>query len=497
MLDINFNESWNELDKLNEAIDPTTKFDKPWDLDKIPDQDFIDAGLDKKDYIDQAWAAWRNKKMGNVEYVSKAASNETVRKKAEDDYNYALKKLGAVRRFPNRYGRGSYDAPEGVFDLDNFHVAFDKWFEDHGLMKLFDKEGKLKMKGSWGDISKLDKNEAPAKALIDLWRAQYSGGKTFKSAWDAEQQKKQAEEQAAKVRKDWEDQEKKDAKDLEEEIKKAILNSADWINLKKVYASTSKEAASKLDVDVEVWTRGYNEDQAKIQDSRVVKIWFKNMIGPDTDQFEALCTPAVDPLKTSDSVDVIVKQLSSALADLADAYYYLAELGSSWIAFTRSKTYEALGDNWRVIMFFNPADKKFYKITKKRVVSMSKDRSNSWSYSNIKSSYDDIPYLLLTYEIDGETRNYDVDYDISWEPVYACIKSSSDGNGNYKHWESAKAEYVFNMKYGTDILDKAGMRFYKTFPGPVEHCEVENASAPYNIAFEKASKYSYFLDSSD
>lgn len=106
--------------------------------------------------------------MVNVEYVSKAASNETARKKAEDDYNYALKKLGAVRRYPNKYGRGSYDAPEGVFDLDNFHVAFDKWFEDHGLMKLFDKEGKLKMRGSWGDISKLDKNEAPAKALIDL-----------------------------------------------------------------------------------------------------------------------------------------------------------------------------------------------------------------------------------------------------------------------------------------------------------------------------------------
>ena len=101
------------------------------------------------------------------------------------------------------------------------------------------------------------------------------------------------------------------------------------------------------------------------------------MIGPDTEQFEALCAPAVDPLKISDSVDVIVKQLNSVLTDLADAYYYLAELGSSWIAFTRSKTYEALGDNWRVIMFFNPADKKFYKITKKRVVSVSKDRSNS------------------------------------------------------------------------------------------------------------------------
>ena len=482
---------------LEEGIDPTTKFDKPWDLDKIPDQDFIDAGLDKKDYIDQAWAAWRNKKLGNIEYVSKAASNETIRKKAEDDYNYALKKLGAVRRFPNRYGRGSYDAPEGVFDLDNFHVAFDKWFEDHGLMKLFDKEGKLKMKGSWGDISKLDKNEAPVKALIDLWRAQYSGGKTFKSAWDAEQQKKQAEEQAAKVRKDWEDQEDKDAKDLEEEIKKAILNSVDWINLKKVYASNSKEAASKLDVDVEVWPRSYNEDQTKIRDSRVVKIWFKNMIGPDTDQFEALCAPDVDNLKISDSVDVIVKQLNSVLTDLADAYNYLAELGSSWIAFTRSKTYEALGDDWRLIMFFNPADKKFYKITKKRVVSMSKDRSNSWSYSNIKSSYDDIPYIFLTYEIDGETRNYDVDYDISWEPVYACIRFSSDGNGNYKHWESAESEYVFNLKYGTDILDKAGMRFYKNFPGPVEHCEVEDAVAPYNIAFEKSSKYSYFLDSSD
>lgn len=494
--------SWDEFniilsEGLLEGIDPTTKFDKPWELDKIPDQDFIDAGLDKKDYIDQAWAAWRNKKMGNVEYVSKAASNETARKKAEDDYNYALKKLGAIRRYPNKYGRGSYDAPEGVFDLDNFHVAFDKWFEDHGLMKLFDKEGKLKMKGSWGDISKLDKNEAPAKALIDLWRAQYSGGKTFKSAWDAEQQKKQAEEQAAKVRKDWEDQEDKDAKDLEEEIKKAILNSVDWINLKKVYASHNKEDADKIDVDVEVWTRGYKEDQTKIQDSRVVNIWFKNMIGPDTDQFEALCAPKVDPLKISDSVDVIVKQLNSALTDLADAYDYLAELGSSWIAFTRSKTYEALGDNWRSIMFFNPADKQFYKITKKRVVSMSKDRHNSWSYSNIKSSYDDIPYLLLTYDIDGKTRNYDVDYDISWEPVYACIKASSDGNGNYKHWESSEAYYVFNLKYGTDILDKAGMRFYKHVSDPIETCEVENASAPYNIAFEKSSKYSYFLDSSD
>ena len=45
--------------------------------------------------------------------------------------------------------------------------------------------------------------------------------------------------------------------------------------------------------------------------------------------------------------------------------------------------------------------------------------------------------------------------------------------------------------------DKAGMRFYKNFPGPVEHCEVKDAAAPYNIAFEKSSKYSYFLDSSD
>lgn len=111
-----------------------------------------------------------------------------------------------------------------------------------------------------------------------------------------------------------------------------------------MYASNSKEAADKLDVDVEVWPRGYREDQTKIKDSRVVKIWFKNMIGPDTEQFEALCAPNVDPLKISDSVDVIVKQLNSVLTDLADAYDYLAELGSSWIAFTRSKTYEALGD---------------------------------------------------------------------------------------------------------------------------------------------------------
>ena len=53
------------------------------------------------------------------------------------------------------------------------------------------------------------------------------------------------------------------------------------------------------------------------------------------------------------------------------------------------------------------------------------------------------------------------------------------------------------MKYGTDILDKAGMHCYKPMSGPIEDCEIENAAAPYNIAFEKSSKYSYFLDSSD
>lgn len=56
---------------------------------------------------------------------------------------------------------------------------------------------------------------------------------------------------------------------------------------------------------------------------------------------------------------------------------------------------------------------------------------------------------------------------------------------------------MFNLKYGTDILDKAGMRYYKPMSGPIEDCEVENASAPYSIAFEKVAKYSYFLDSSD
>lgn len=56
---------------------------------------------------------------------------------------------------------------------------------------------------------------------------------------------------------------------------------------------------------------------------------------------------------------------------------------------------------------------------------------------------------------------------------------------------------MFNLKYGTDILDKAGMHCYKPMSGQIEDCEIENAAAPYNIAFEKVAKYSYFLDSSD
>lgn len=481
-----------ESSDMQEGVDPTTLFNNPRRLSDLPDQDFIDAGLNKKEYVDKAWDAWRQKKYGaNLDWQSHAATNETARKKAEDDYNYALKKLGDVRRYPNKYGRGYYDAPEGVFDLDNFHVAFDKFFEDHDLLKIFDKDGKLKMKGSWGDISKLDRNEAPAKALINLWRAQFSGDKIFKSEWDAQEAKKAALKKAEEDRQAWLKQEYEDIRNLQKDIEDSIENSVDWQTLKKIYADHNKKDADKLSYEVRVMVRNYSPNPSDIDTYRRVVVHILNAVGPgNNDKFDKTINLNID-LDLTDSPDEVVKQLSTILPDLGEIYEALMYLRESWVRYTRSTTYSAIGDKFNYIVFRNPDDKKFYRVKKSTIAVKTMDSYRSDVFS---SAHEDSPYYLSIYDDSGQV--YDVEYDISWEPVAAKLSSMSDGNGNYKHWSSASSKCAFNLTYGEKVLEDNGIHF-KDLEDSCTTVEVTKAPSPINKVFEFTSEYNFFCDSSD
>ena len=61
-----FIEIYEELNKLNEShIDPADYWNEPWELTKLPDYVFQQAGINKSEYVRKAWAAYYARKNKN------------------------------------------------------------------------------------------------------------------------------------------------------------------------------------------------------------------------------------------------------------------------------------------------------------------------------------------------------------------------------------------------------------------------------------------------
>lgn len=126
-------------------------------------------------------------------YSSQAATDETSRLAAEKAFRAEL------TNGPQKmvwYGSKQFPKKVGSFDLDNFHKAYDQFFEDNGLLDIFDNNGKLTNKATYVRFKDLDKKLPAIKALGQLWGAQFKGEMEFFADKQAAIAKKQAEEQA-------------------------------------------------------------------------------------------------------------------------------------------------------------------------------------------------------------------------------------------------------------------------------------------------------------
>ena len=99
-----------------------------------------------------------------------------------------------------------------AYDLDSFHIAYDKYFTDEFKEKNFKSSNNAEdrfevygpdLKGKWtyGAIKELDPNLPSTKAIKKLWAARYVDHKKSQTTvkWEAERDRKYRAEQQAKA----------------------------------------------------------------------------------------------------------------------------------------------------------------------------------------------------------------------------------------------------------------------------------------------------------
>lgn len=178
-------------------------------------------------------------------YVSKAASNETDRSKAQKDYEFELSN-GPVKSVYYRSLAKSFNVNVGSLDLENLHKAFDQYYEDNNLLDLFDNNGKLKDRGTYAQIKVLDKKVPAVKALLKLWGAQFSHDMEFLEDKLAKQRAQQLEQQQ---KSDYAAAKKSEIERLTRIITDEIEQSAAWQQYKNSLAEEEKSVC-KLDIQI-------------------------------------------------------------------------------------------------------------------------------------------------------------------------------------------------------------------------------------------------------
>lgn len=148
-------------------------------------------------------------------YASQAAADQNDRSSAEKAYKAEL--INGPKKTVTTANGSTFQIAVGTFDLQNMHKAYDAYYSENGLLKLFANDGKLIGRGTYGDMKSLDKSEPAVKALLKLWGTQFKGDMPFTADKNAEDAAMKAESDAAEKRKELEAAIKER---LPEEIKK-------------------------------------------------------------------------------------------------------------------------------------------------------------------------------------------------------------------------------------------------------------------------------------
>lgn len=404
------------------------------------------------------------------EYKSQAAANETERKAAEDAYNTALKKTGDPVRRTSKYG-GVYDAPAGTFDLDNFHKAYDKWYEDNDLLHIFNDEGKYTGKRIWPEIAGLDRTLPEVRALLKLFGVQFKGDiGGFTADWNKRQD-------AENARQAWYEIEGENTAQLKEELTTAVMNYPEWKNLAELVKVLDKNAV--IEPDITVYTRNYETAKNETVAKYLVAIQLCGIVIPDTDKSKEKLRIIISNVASALDIEKDVKQLIKNVTDLTEA---LINVNEDWKDFLYSPIGELLNEEFVWICFFNEDDGKFYEARRKDLIVSDKMHGKGFS-----------SYMII--HADDDEKKV-VQYSRRLIPVVVTTRSEHDGNGDYKHWESAHSEWYFTTKFGEDILKKHHIST-KEESDSIHSIEIKKAEPPFDKFFEFHSVYDYFCDSSD
>lgn len=164
-------EDWTEADlpedgnilgesKLNEAhFDPFEDFENNSieDYIRTPAWQFDQAGLDKWSFINSLRSRryWADRKADRAEQMKKIVYDKTVDNRPEEAKTF-------------------WDAARNnELNVEAFHRAFDADLEENNLLNLFTSEGKLKNRGCYGEIKRLDPGLKLTRALKKFWALQY------------------------------------------------------------------------------------------------------------------------------------------------------------------------------------------------------------------------------------------------------------------------------------------------------------------------------------
>jgi hypothetical protein len=192
------------------------------------------------------------------------ARNADKRSKLTEAPVSTTEKANAAKRF-----RAAVKAQErhGLLPVDDFHAAFDD--ELHALLddatyeSLFNADGTLKHRGTYGIIKKLDQTNPVVKALVKFWALQFSLDQMLpdaKAAWDKEAADREARYNKYEAERKAKEEENKKAFDLKVKDLQVEADKEAEEHFKNYrYGDFKKEVAQAVVDELEPFKKRYEE----------------------------------------------------------------------------------------------------------------------------------------------------------------------------------------------------------------------------------------------
>jgi hypothetical protein len=220
------------------------------------------------------------------------ARNADKRSKLTEAPVSTTEKANAAKRF-----RAAVKAQErhGLLPVDDFHTAFDD--ELHALLddatyeSLFNADGTLKHRGTYGIIKKLDQTNPVVKALVKFWALQFSLDQMLpdaKAAWDKEAADREASAAAYEAERKAKEEENKKAfdlkvKDLQVEADKEAEEHFKKINnlIDPELIERSKQDSTFVPFKLKAEVHGQFDSRSSVEDQKI-SVYFYLTVGDST-----------------------------------------------------------------------------------------------------------------------------------------------------------------------------------------------------------------------